>query len=989
MKTTIIECAKNQSIASTESRWTCTLPEGKVIKTGDLISVEGISINSIGIGGEIIEIPQQINNNIGTLNNSLDRPLTSLFPNEKYSPSAQSLVCGMYYHHNYKDTCGMPFSNYRALPQVQGCMIDPNQASVVPNISNANYGYILGDVNNRPYEKIDLITEYPEFMGDATNTGSRFYAIGAYNYNDNGGEYLVLSQMTSPSTYNPINFIEWRMVTTELRFEVDKGYDSPENIASTINKQINMGWVSSESFQNELTNNFVLNDDGIGGQLLSSKGSIYTIPVNGNYLEATGNYFYQLPFFLYPEFVSAGYNLISPITEKAILENKDGLGFQSSQGEILNMNELPFTGVHLDFPQGTVLVSNLLFTSGNCARVRKYLWSQGGFNGGYKIDANEFLDPENETMTEAYYKEHPEIFSRFIDMGRINDSVPVAPVLGLTPLTMFTPIETAVNPNRNSEASQLKMRISYTDERWETAITPEPMTGGGVGMLLTYEILEEFVDVFTNETILAREMAKRYNINIVCVKCSSNNNQNPLPVIGFVLDAVTPLELKPRLSYSNFILYDPAFFRRSNSSIKPLGWRKKLNAEVVWPPLDPPPPTLLNTLETTLQLGAPNPTFSFDESLGRFQLSSLYWGHYIGSGTSITGTGSSPEEIIRMNSRALRFGSSANQISVPVGDRVLDSLVSILPCIPLLYADSGLGVLYFGMKINGKENKWDYIRNTYNINITKNVNSDTYSNTIVKPEKYFKNSLLYRLGWNYDDLFPTYGMARNLFLNNTYNKVPKLLLYNPVPEDAIVSIYKGIFNLGVRPLTINPYFSNSISTGLSVNNFGQPMYDIHLQRGAGCGIAPVLQPGTVIPPVPDPPAPYPEPDPVPVVIKEINLTTTSDFLTATRLPQKLEYPYWLVYSDIIGNVEYLGKNGENNNILAIANRAYTSGDFAFNFATDYTFKATKDFVLTDITTEILNPDYSSSTIADGTIVLYKIQSPIEEFEPNNQRTVRT
>jgi hypothetical protein len=214
-------------------------------------------------------------------------------------------------------------------------------------------------------------------------------------------------------------------------------------------------------------------------------------------------------------------------------------------------------------------------------------------------------------------------------------------------------------------------------------------------------------------------------------------------------------------------------------------------------------------------------------------------------------------------------------------------------------------------------------------------------------------------------------------------------LYNPVPEDAIVDIYKGIFNLGVRPLTINPYFSNSISTGLSVNNFGQPMFDIHLQRGAGCGIAPVLQPDTVIPPVPDPPLPYPEPVPVPIVIKQINLTATSDFLTATRLPQKLEYPYWLVYSDIIGNVEYLGKNGENNNILAIANRAYTSGDFAFNFATDYTFKATKDFVLTDITTEILNPDYSSSTIADGTIVLYKIQSPIEEFEPNNQRTVRT
>jgi hypothetical protein len=127
----------------------------------------------------------------------------------------------------------------------------------------------------------------------------------------------------------------------------------------------------------------------------------------------------------------------------------------------------------------------------------------------------------------------------------------------------------------------------------------------------------------------------------------------------------------------------------------------------------------------------------------------------------------------------------------------------------------------------------------------------------------------------------------------------------------------------------------------------------------------------------------------PVKINSINISATTDFLSASRLPQKLEYPYWLVYSDIIGNVEFLGKGGEQNNILAIANRAYTSGDFAFNFATDYVFKATKDFVITDITTEILNPDYSSSTIADGTIVLYKIQSPILQFNPpENQKAVR-
>jgi hypothetical protein len=272
-----------------------------------------------------------------------------------------------------------------------------------------------------------------------------------------------------------------------------------------------------------------------------------------------------LPFFLYPEYVSAGYNLISPLTEKVPVFNKDGLGSQSSQGEILNMNELPNNGVHLNFPQGTLLVSNIIWNSGNCDRVRKFLWAQGGFNGGYKIDPDVILDPTNDTMTEEYYKEHPEIFSRYIDMGRVEDNVPVLPI-GLTPYTLFTPIETSFNPSRDAVSSQLKMKISYTDERWETAITPPDMVGGGVGMELRYEIVDKFLNI-AGEIVLPREMAKRYNINVVCVKCSSNDNPNPEPVIAFVLDEVAPAELKSRLYYSNFVLFIGVVIPQLNLSV--------------------------------------------------------------------------------------------------------------------------------------------------------------------------------------------------------------------------------------------------------------------------------------------------------------------------------------------------------------------------------------------------------------------------------------
>ena len=236
-----------------------------------------------------------------------------------------------------------------------------------------------------------------------------------------------------------------------------------------------------------------------------------------------------------------------------------------------------------------------------------------------------------------------------------------------------------------------------------------------------------------------------------------------------------------------------------------------------------------------------------------------------------------------------------------------------------------------------------------------------FVNYKIDPVKYFNGSLLNRIGWEYEDLFPTYGKCRSLFNTDTYNKVPELWRFNPLPSALTLENYLADFNYGVRPFTTNPFLSSNLSLSLSINGFGQPMFDAHLQRAVGFGIAPV-------------PLPVPNPDNLVLIsIDEINVTTQSAFLVATNLSKKLEFPYWLIYSDIIENVNFYGKDGQPANIVAVANRAYTSGDWAFNFATNYTFEATQDFVLTHITTSILNPNYSEANIDSGTIILYKIQ----------------
>jgi hypothetical protein len=93
------------------------------------------------------------------------------------------------------------------------------------------------------------------------------------------------------------------------------------------------------------------------------------------------------------------------------------------------------------------------------------------------------------------------------------------------------------------------------------------------------------------------------------------------------------------------------------------------------------------------------------------------------------------------------------------------------------------------------------------------------------------------------------------------------------------------------------------------------------------------------------------------------------------------FPFWLIYSDIIGGITFhSSNNGAISNIIAICNRSYTSGDYAYSFATDYVFTAKKQFVITGVTTQILNPDLSPAAINGGTTVVYKISKPIEQFQ---------
>ena len=116
--------------------------QGIKVKQGDMVSVEGIAINSVGVGSDIIEVPKSI-------------------LNYNYEPNSIQLNCWAYIHQNYEYTCRLPFLN----------------AAV--NVLSAGNGY--GYLTNAgcPAYPFSTTSPFPNIMPGKDNYGERLY-IGRY-----------------------------------------------------------------------------------------------------------------------------------------------------------------------------------------------------------------------------------------------------------------------------------------------------------------------------------------------------------------------------------------------------------------------------------------------------------------------------------------------------------------------------------------------------------------------------------------------------------------------------------------------------------------------------------------------------------------------------------------------------------------------------------------------------------------------------------------
>ena len=200
----------------------------------------------------------------------------------------------------------------------------------------------------------------------------------------------------------------------------------------------------------------------------------------------------------------------------------------------------------------------------------------------------------------------------------------------------------------------------------------------------------------------------------------------------------------------------------------------------------------------------------------------------------------------------------------------------------------------------------------------------------------YKNSFWERLGFNFYDIQAHTGVGNTygLFYQNNQNdlseiKTQALNIY-PITTDALLS----------TPIAA------SMAAGHGEDIYGLPMFNLDFAKGYN-----------------------------------VNPSATSAVLQATNLPKKLTYPYWLLYSNIVGGLDFYSNNNKSN-CLGIITRNYTAGDFAYSFDMNRQFVVQNDSVLTEITQEILNPDFTPADIDDYSVILYKVNKQIGQPVPN-------
>ncbi len=823
--------------------------DGIVVRTGDEISIEGIAVNSLSVGSEIIEIPQTIKG-------------------FEYKTNSMKMNMLMYIHHNYEFTCSLPFST----PTL----------TWYSNPSQSNYGYLTTDSFNGINQFYNLSTTRTNLKADLLNGGKRYY-LGCFT---SGNDVHNPSRYTSTGVSNLTpNYAYWRLVDTNIEFDVDIGYDSPENIGNKISTDFKSGipapqypniseqepvnyhvegiaFETGDSFQQNIKNLGVTGKDTAVITINGTPRSFYNsgtsnISIYQNYMGVLNPHYYYYGSRLLSSLNGKNNNYSQYLRDQGIFI-KSGNTYNITAQNSLPMNNSGNT----QYSDGFTVVTNLKFDQRNLDLVAPFIHSLKRYFG--TKGTTESLRTTDKDLWKYNF-----IWGRVSPIAGVNDGTGIVSPY----ITAGTECETAQEHFAQAFFNERIYNKQYIQDSPQLKLRPD------------------YIIQYDNVDYSAKSIAKKLDIMVTAVQTGIGTGRAEQYNIGFIMNNTTIIGE----SYlrGNQVLVDFAFAREEANAVMVINPHLRKGGDV----------TVRQDYLGSTSVGAPDMNLFFDSTRGRFAFNNMSWSAYVGSSDATTAFPAAAAQVITSNAQNKTDPELFSYLDNGINQRNAFTK----------YAQTGLSINSLSViKLDGTaEEIYD---NKYDI------------------ETKYKNSLLDRLGFSFQQLTDSYGQADAIFTQKTYqSKIPIELPF-----------------MFPSPFTTNARFDSTINQSLSSNDSNLPLFDLQNSRN----------------------------------ILNVNIAATSDNAYAVKAPNKLAFAYWLIQSDIIDGVKFTSNEGQPNPVLAVCSRSYISGNFAYSFQSTNAVVATHDFVLTGIKTRVLNPDYSPATVDSKTSIIYKIQGPNRQLEAN-------